>query len=143
MISSSYDLFLMCTGNVREGPVPCCYNLRLYSFMVCRLQRIAKFACWNGILFMKQWQAVVYPLSLTSLMYAGSLVLKFMFIVSSWKEYRNQGRGITINCVKDVPQNFFDWVFSTASNIMAWRNYVVVSIFTIYFFIGSILTMLP
>ena len=76
---------------------------------------------------------MVFPLSLTSLMYAGSLVLKSMLIMSSWKEYRNQCEGMTIDYVKIGPQNILNWVFSTTSSILAWRNYVVVSIFTIYF----------
>lgn len=131
-VSSSYDLLLMCTESTREEPVSCFYNLQLYSVMVCRLQRIAKLACWNAILFVKQWQVMVFPLSLTSLMYAGSLLLKSLLIVSSWKQYKNPGRGIAIDYVKNVPQNILNWVFSTASSILAWRNYVVVSIFTIF-----------
>lgn len=71
------------------------------------------------------WQVMVFPLSLTSLMYAGSLLLKSLLIVSSWKQYKNQGRGIAIDYVKNVPQNILNWVFSTASSILAWRNYVV------------------
>ncbi|XP_059595164.1 CAAX prenyl protease 2 isoform X4 [Vitis vinifera] len=76
-------------------------------------------------LILLPWQAMVFPLSLTSLMYAGSLLLKSLLIVSSWKQYKNQGRGIAINHVKNVPQNILNWVFSTASSILAWRNYVV------------------
>lgn len=90
---------------------------------------LLKLAFWNAILCMKQWQAVVFPLSLTCLMYAGSLVFKSLLLVDSWKEHMHQGEGISLNCIKDILQNFLAGLSSTASNVLAWRNYVVVSLF--------------
>ncbi|XP_059463116.1 CAAX prenyl protease 2 isoform X2 [Corylus avellana] len=65
------------------------------------------------------WQAVVFPLSLTSLMYAGSLVLKILLLVDSRRENANRGgEGISL-------QNFLASIVSVASNVLAWRSYVV------------------
>lgn len=80
---------------------------------------------------MKQWQAAVFPLSLTSLMYAGSLVLKSLLLVDSWKQHVNEGGGLSFDCIKDILSNFLAWMSSISSNVLAWRNYVVVSLFTI------------
>ncbi|KAK9289812.1 hypothetical protein L1049_007972 [Liquidambar formosana] len=71
------------------------------------------------------WHAVVFPLSLTSLMYAGSLVLKSLLLVNSWKEYKSMDGGLSFNCIKHLPQKFLGWMISIASDILAWRNYVV------------------
>ncbi|KAK3017447.1 hypothetical protein RJ639_006235 [Escallonia herrerae] len=75
--------------------------------------------------FMKQWQAVVFPLSLTSLMYVGSFFLKSLILLSSWKELRNQGGDVLLNCIKDGLQNCISWMLSVASNVSVWRNYIV------------------
>lgn len=80
---------------------------------------------------MKQWQAAVIPLSLTSLMYAGSFCLKSLLLMESWKEHLNEDGGLSFDCVKHLLQNFIDWMSSAASNVLAWRNYVVVSFFII------------
>lgn len=90
---------------------------------------LLKLAFWNAILCMKQWQAVVFPLSLTSLMYAGSFVFKSLLLVDSWKEHMHQGEGFFFDFVKAILQNFLAGLSSTASNVLAWRNYVVVSLF--------------
>ncbi|KAF9679900.1 hypothetical protein SADUNF_Sadunf06G0063600 [Salix dunnii] len=74
------------------------------------------------------WQAVAFPLSLTSLMYAGSLVFKSLLLVDSWREHMHQGEGFFFNCVKAILQSFLAGLSSTASNVLAWRNYVVVSL---------------
>ncbi|KAB5552039.1 hypothetical protein DKX38_009350 [Salix brachista] len=71
------------------------------------------------------WQAVVFPLSLTSLMYAGSFVFKSLLLVDSWKEHMHQGEGFFFDFVKAILQNFLAGLSSTASNVLAWRNYVV------------------
>ncbi|CAN1820794.1 CAAX prenyl protease 2 [Linum perenne] len=73
------------------------------------------------------WQAVVYPLSLTSLMYAGSLVLKLMLVVESWREHTEQGGHIG-DFAKDQLQDFRAWMSSTITNVLAWRSYVVAPI---------------
>ncbi|OMO82179.1 putative protease U48 caax prenyl protease rce1 [Corchorus capsularis] len=45
------------------------------------------------------WQAVVFPLFLTSLMYAGSMMFKSMSLVNRWKEHRNQAH---LNHMREV-----------------------------------------
>ncbi|KAL3532077.1 hypothetical protein ACH5RR_005598 [Cinchona calisaya] len=74
------------------------------------------------------WQAMVFPLSLTSLMYAGSFIQKFLSLLNSREEHRNYGRSVTIDCILKVPVKFIDWMFSMASNVSAWRNYIVAPI---------------
>lgn len=76
-------------------------------------------------LFVTQWQAAVFPLSLTALMYAGSLLEALLLLVSCQE---NQGDGR--NILSTIPQRFVNSVFSMATNISAWRNYFVVSAFT-------------
>ena len=78
---------------------------------------------------MIQWQAVVYPVSLTSLMYAGSLV---MTLLNSLREHSNDGEGHSSNCTNSGLQIFIDKMLSIASDVSTWRNYFVVSIFTIW-----------
>lgn len=108
-------------------------DISIYSCMVCRLEKgvwLLNLPAELGILCLKQWQAVVYPVTLTSLMYAGSLVLKSIALLASWKEQCNDGEGQPSNCTENVLQRFIGKVFSIASNVSAWRNYFVVSIFT-------------
>lgn len=78
---------------------------------------------------MKQWQAVAFPLSLTALMYAGSLILKFIFLVNSWKEHISLGGGL-FDYIKDAIKMFPQRTMSVASNVLSWRNYVVVNVAT-------------
>ncbi|XP_019158487.1 PREDICTED: CAAX prenyl protease 2 isoform X1 [Ipomoea nil] len=66
------------------------------------------------------WQAAVFPLSLTALMYAGSLLEALLLLVSCQE---NQGDGTSI--LSTIPQRFVNSVFSMATNISAWRNYFV------------------
>ncbi|CAI0423651.1 unnamed protein product [Linum tenue] len=70
------------------------------------------------------WQAVVYPLCLTSLMYAGSMVLKLLLVVEAMKEHMDRGGGV-LDFARDLLQNFGSWVSSAVSNILAWRNLIV------------------
>lgn len=81
---------------------------------------------------MKQWQAVVFPLSLTSLMYAGSLVLKSLLLLDSWKEQWHNGGQLSFDGLKYVVGKSIIWMYSIASSVMAWRNYIVVSILPSY-----------
>ncbi|KAL7247845.1 hypothetical protein ACSBR2_002702 [Camellia fascicularis] len=78
-----------------------------------------------GIRLDHVWQAVVYPVSLTSLLYAGSLVLKSMSLLNSWKEHWNDSEGHSSNCINNVLQMVIGKMFSIASNVSAWRNYFV------------------
>ncbi|KAF5954011.1 hypothetical protein HYC85_006867 [Camellia sinensis] len=71
------------------------------------------------------WQAVVYPVSLTSLLYAGSLVLKSMSLLNSWKEHWNDSEGRSSNCINNGLQMVIGKMFSIVSNVSAWRNYFV------------------
>ncbi|XP_063946892.1 CAAX prenyl protease 2 isoform X2 [Daucus carota subsp. sativus] len=48
------------------------------------------------------WQAVIIPLSLTSLMYAGSLVLKSLLLLDSWRDQWNHGDQLSRDSVKDI-----------------------------------------
>ncbi|CAN1820824.1 CAAX prenyl protease 2 [Linum perenne] len=88
---------------------------------------LLNFHCLNVVLCVKQWQAVVYPLSLTSLMYVGSLVHKLMLVVESWREHTEQGGHIG-DFAKDQLQDFRAWMSSTITNVLAWRSYVVAPI---------------
>ncbi|XP_065857558.1 CAAX prenyl protease 2 isoform X2 [Euphorbia lathyris] len=69
------------------------------------------------------WQAVVLPLSLTSLMYAGTLVLKSLVLVDICKE--SEGGGFSIDCTKRLLRNLTYLMSATTSDVMAWRNYIV------------------
>lgn len=71
------------------------------------------------------WQAVVFPLSLTSLMYAGSLVLKSLLLLDSWKEQWHNGGQLSFDGLKYVVGKSIIWMHSIASSVMAWRNYIV------------------
>ncbi|KAL0555349.1 hypothetical protein IC582_009293 [Cucumis melo] len=71
------------------------------------------------------WQAVFFPLSLTSFMYVGSMVLKSLLLVDSWREHMNHGGDSLLNCARMLWTRVLDWGLSTVSNILAWRNYVV------------------
>ncbi|KAJ8754265.1 hypothetical protein K2173_002165 [Erythroxylum novogranatense] len=78
-----------------------------------------------GIRLDHMWQAVAFPLFLTSLMYTGSLVLKALLLVDSLKDHMNHGGNLSLGCIKDALQDLLSWTQATASNILAWRNYVV------------------
>lgn len=71
------------------------------------------------------WQAVVFPLSLTSLMYLGSMALKSLLLVDSWGEHMYHGEGSLLDSAIFFWTRFLDWVLLTVSNVLAWRNYVV------------------
>ncbi|KAJ0949885.1 putative CAAX prenyl protease 2 [Helianthus annuus] len=62
------------------------YGIRLHTRLK-RVSELLKFSAEHGILCMKQWEAVVFPLCLTSLMYIGSFILKTLSIWSSWAEH--------------------------------------------------------
>ncbi|CAN8285021.1 unnamed protein product [Cochlearia groenlandica] len=69
------------------------------------------------------WQGVVYPLLLTSLVYAGSLVLSLLLLIESWKE--NGGGSSSFGYIKSLVQTFPSCVLKVASDISVWRNLVV------------------
>eukprot|EP00268_Persea_americana_P025388 TRINITY_DN2474_c1_g1_i1.p1 TRINITY_DN2474_c1_g1~~TRINITY_DN2474_c1_g1_i1.p1 ORF type:complete len:328 (+),score=33.88 TRINITY_DN2474_c1_g1_i1:169-1152(+) len=69
------------------------------------------------------WQAVLLPLSLTSLMYAGSFASKFLFLMGTWKDDKRDGEARLFKCI--TPQWLLGWIHSISSNVLAWRTYVV------------------
>ncbi|TXG58286.1 hypothetical protein EZV62_016115 [Acer yangbiense] len=99
----------------------------LFSALILpiRIEEASSLVGVYGIRSDHMWQAVVFPLSLTSLMYAGSLVLKSMSLLKSWKKNMNDGGGVSSDCIKSALQTFLDYMISMASDVMAWRNYVV------------------
>ncbi|XP_044507443.1 CAAX prenyl protease 2 [Mangifera indica] len=71
------------------------------------------------------WQAVGFPLLLTSLMYAGSLVLKCVLLVNSWKTDFDNSELLSLDCIRSLPKTFLSHLSSIASNVGVWRNFVV------------------
>ncbi|KAM3341394.1 CAAX prenyl protease 2 isoform X1 [Capsicum galapagoense] len=71
------------------------------------------------------WQAVIFPLTLTSLMYAGTLILKLLLLLDSAQEDRENGRSLSLDIIKNAVHEFIESISSMASNISAWRNYFV------------------
>lgn len=88
------------------------------------------------------WQALVIPLSLTSLMYSGSFILKILQLLDSYKEHQSYGGNEFFDYVIAVPQRFNEWIFSMASNILAWRNYVVAPVTEELVFRGCMIPLL-
>ncbi|KAJ0624791.1 putative CPBP intramembrane metalloprotease [Helianthus annuus] len=80
------------------------YHQTMVLFMVCRL---LKFSAESGILCMKQWEAVGFPLCLTSLMYMGWFILKC---------YQFGAHGPNMGIVRWIC-HFMD--------ISVWRMYIV------------------
>ncbi|XP_022868904.1 CAAX prenyl protease 2 isoform X2 [Olea europaea var. sylvestris] len=71
------------------------------------------------------WQALVFPLSLTSLMYTGSFVSKLLLAHSTCSEHWNNGGNLSVDCIKGILQQFICCILSMASNVSCWRNYFV------------------
>ncbi|CAL9178374.1 unnamed protein product [Musa acuminata subsp. burmannicoides] len=67
------------------------------------------------------WQAVAFPLLLTSFLYAGSFVSRSWKLISASIERSENSYGEDGIC----GQGCTDWVCAYARNVMAWRNYVV------------------
>ncbi|XVF55694.1 hypothetical protein PTKIN_Ptkin06aG0057600 [Pterospermum kingtungense] len=85
-----------------------------------------------GIRWDHLWQAVVFPLFLTSLMYSGSLMFKCMLLMNKWKKHRNQDGRPSFSCIRSTLLSFPGKMSLVASNVEFWRNFVVVSMLTIY-----------
>ncbi|XP_013625854.1 PREDICTED: CAAX prenyl protease 2 [Brassica oleracea var. oleracea] len=69
------------------------------------------------------WQGVVYPLLLTSLIYAGSLVLNLLLLLESCKE--NGGGCSFFTKVRSFVQAIPACITTCASGVYFWRNLVV------------------
>ncbi|CAL4893025.1 unnamed protein product [Urochloa decumbens] len=63
-------------------------------------------------------QAVVIPLLLTSLVYAGSFVNRLWLLASSWAR---DGDEVGVSCA----QRLVLWIQAAVDDVMVWRNYVV------------------
>ncbi|KAJ1282957.1 hypothetical protein BS78_03G090800 [Paspalum vaginatum] len=63
-------------------------------------------------------QAVVIPLLLTALVYAGSFVARLWYLLSSWGR---DGDETGIGCA----QRLAHWIQAAADDVMVWRNYIV------------------
>ncbi|KAJ0798870.1 putative CAAX prenyl protease 2 [Helianthus annuus] len=72
----------------------------VYTTRLKRVSELLKFSAENGILCMKQWEAVVFPLCLTSLTYIGSFILKILSIWSSWAEHGDRQIDISFHGLK-------------------------------------------
>ncbi|KAI3683874.1 hypothetical protein L1987_84389 [Smallanthus sonchifolius] len=99
------------------------------SLLVCAF--ILPVKSWNvllsayGIRLHHMWEAVVFPLCLTSLMYSGSFVLKIFSIWSSWAEHGGRQIDISFHGLKSVFQSLINWMLSLVYNISVWRMYIV------------------
>ncbi|KAG7017445.1 hypothetical protein SDJN02_19310 [Cucurbita argyrosperma subsp. argyrosperma] len=57
----------------------------------------------------------------------GSMVLKSLLLVDSWREHMNHREGFLSDCAEFFWTRVLDRGLLTVSNPLAWRNYVVVS----------------
>ncbi|KAI5664776.1 hypothetical protein M9H77_24099 [Catharanthus roseus] len=78
-----------------------------------------------GIRSDHNWQALIFPLSLTSLIYAGSFIVKFLRFLDSYKEHQSFCRNKFVDYIISLPQRVSEWMLAMVTNISAWRNYVV------------------
>lgn len=72
-------------------------------------------------------------------MYAGTLILKLLLLLDSGQEDRENGRSLSLDSIKNVVYEFIESTFSLASDISAWRNYLVVSNFNVKLVTFSVL----
>ncbi|URE43101.1 CAAX prenyl protease, partial [Musa troglodytarum] len=93
------------------------------SFMIRRFAcaAVSSAASVLACVLLLGWQAVTFPLLLTSLLYAGSFVSRSWKLISASKESSENSYGEDGIC----GQGCMDWVCAYARNVMAWRNYVV------------------
>ncbi|KAF5823826.1 putative CAAX prenyl protease 2 [Helianthus annuus] len=101
------------------------------SLVVCAF--ILPIKRWNmsyllsayGIRLHHTWEAVVFPLCLTSLTYIGSFILKILSIWSSWAEHGDRQIDISFHGLKSGLQNLINWMVSAVYDISVWRMYIV------------------
>ncbi|XP_073043476.1 CAAX prenyl protease 2-like [Primulina eburnea] len=70
------------------------------------------------------WQALIYPVSLTSCMYMGTFVRNLFSVLEARNECLNIGENPSLFC-KKILQRFINQAVSMASSISSWRNYFV------------------
>ncbi|XP_050122064.1 CAAX prenyl protease 2-like isoform X2 [Malus sylvestris] len=110
---------------LRLPPPPSFKNFMIRRFVCAAISSVVSVTVSALLL---PWQAVVFPLLLTALMYAGSLVLKALMLVSSWTEDMNYGGGFSFEYIKNVSQEAVACTRTMASNVLVWRNYIVAPI---------------
>ncbi|XP_008363810.3 CAAX prenyl protease 2-like isoform X2 [Malus domestica] len=110
---------------LRLPPPPSFKNFMIRRFVCAAISSVVSVIVSALLL---PWQAVVFPLLLTALMYAGSLVLKALMLVSSWTEDMNYGGGFSFEYIKNVSQEAVACTRTMASNVLVWRNYIVAPI---------------
>ncbi|XP_050382393.1 CAAX prenyl protease 2 [Argentina anserina] len=71
------------------------------------------------------WQAVVFPLALTALMYAGSLTFMSLLLMNSLREDVNCSGGFSFDFFKSISMEAVSSLRSIACSVKHWRNYVV------------------
>lgn len=70
-------------------------------------------------------EALVLPVSLTSLLYSGSFLLKFLKLLDSYEEHQNYGKIVSVDSLLTLPTVIINWMLSVVSNISTWRNLIV------------------
>lgn len=76
-------------------------------------------------------------------MYAGTFILKVLLLLDSGQEDGGNGRSLSLDSIKNVVHEFIESVSSMASDISAWRNFIVVSNLTrILSWLPSLFTLL-
>ncbi|XP_073276035.1 CAAX prenyl protease 2 [Primulina huaijiensis] len=70
------------------------------------------------------WQALIYPISLTSCMYMGSFVRNLFSVLEARNKYLDVGGNPALFC-KNFLQRFINQAASIVSSISSWRNYFV------------------
>ncbi|KAM0005441.1 putative Type II CAAX prenyl endopeptidase Rce1 [Helianthus debilis subsp. tardiflorus] len=114
----------------------------VYTTRLKRVSELLNFSAENGILCMKQWEAVVFPLCLTSLMYIGSFILKILSIWSSWAEHGDLQIDISFHGLKSGLQNLINWMVSAVYDISVWRMYIVAPLTEELVFRGCMISLL-
>lgn len=68
------------------------------------------------------------PVSLTSLFYSGSVVSRLLSFSGAWEQEEPRQESYLVGLFKAAFRRLMDDAYFVVLNILAWRNYVVVSI---------------
>ncbi|XP_021764743.1 CAAX prenyl protease 2-like [Chenopodium quinoa] len=123
---TSYQQFMIRRFVCAAASSLLCVFISFFLLLPVKSWKITYVLNLYGIQADNVWHAVIFPLSLTSLVYAGSLVLKCLLLLDSWIE--DGSEGITLNCLHNLLHKIYCGFISVASNIGAWRNLVVAPI---------------
>ncbi|KAK6139920.1 hypothetical protein DH2020_026296 [Rehmannia glutinosa] len=101
----------------------------LFGVYGIRLDHIVS-TLYETVLILRQanWQALVFPLSLSSFMYTGSFAVKLLSMLQASNEHLNSDENLSAVCIKNIFLRIIDWVVSKTSCVSSWRNYFVVSV---------------